>query len=420
MRPTQTKFSPSCLLQEQVEEEATQWGDITGIFLTLTVQVEIIIYTKISVMSGSNITSEPGQQFRSLSLHRSLAQPGWFCCDDGHCLESRFVCNNLPDCSGQEDERNCSFLAFDKFGYDPNRPPIGYRNGKMKLTTLQATFTVVNILDIDEGDSTFELHFQLKVQWFDKNVRFEFLKDQDYDNALSTELIEKIWVPNMKFYDEVSLINTYNSEVFVTKLTKPRLNGEIDTLNIREVYEGSENPFNMLLEKRIKFTCLFDNIKFYPFGEQICSLQFYLQGADSNLTNINPREIINKGQSEFGQYVIQSWSMEEEFNQRKTIRVSLVLSRRIQSILMVTYLPTILMNFANQATVYIKAEDKYSLVYEINITCMMVLASVYLSVSASLPPTSDIKPVEVWLLFNLGFPILVIVSNITQQVASKY
>ena len=51
---------------------------------------------------------------------------------------------------------------------------------------------------------------------------------------------------------------------------------------------------------------------------------------------------------------------------------------------------------------------------------MMVLASVYLSVSASLPSTSDIKPVEVWLLFNLGYPILVITSNIVQQVVAQY
>ena len=51
---------------------------------------------------------------------------------------------------------------------------------------------------------------------------------------------------------------------------------------------------------------------------------------------------------------------------------------------------------------------------------MMVLASVYLSVSASLPTTSDIKPVEVWLLFNLGYPILVITSNIVQQVVAQY
>ena len=83
---------------------------------------------------------------------------------------------------------------------------------------------------------------------------------------------------------------------------------------------------------------------------------------------------------------------------------------------MVTYLPTILMNMINQATNYISGDTKYDLIYTINITCMMVLASVYLSVSASLPSTSDIKPVEIWLLFNLAYPILVITSNIIQQV----
>ena len=344
----------------------------------------------------------------------NVAQPGWFCCDDGHCLDSRFVCNNLPDCSGQEDERNCSFLAFDNLEYDRNRPPIDYRNGEIKLTTLQATFTVRRILDINEGDSSFELQFQLMVQWFDKNLRFDFLKDQDYDNTLSTELKERIWIPKIQFYDEVDDINTYDSEIYVTKQQKAELNGEIDKLDIREVYKGSENPFNFLLEKRIKFTCLFDNIKFYPFGDQVCSLVFSLQGADSNLTNINLRELNNEGQSEFGQYVILSWDVEN--TNKKYVEVKMVLSRKIGSIFMVTYLPTILMNLANQATNYIRSEDHFSLVYTINITCMMVLASVYLSVSASLPSTSDIKPVEIWLLFNLAYPILVITSNIIQQV----
>ena len=47
---------------------------------------------------------------------------------------------------------------------------------------------------------------------------------------------------------------------------------------------------------------------------------------------------------------------------------------------------------------------------------MMVLASVYLSVSGSLPVTSDIKPIEHWLLFNLFWPFLIIISNILVQV----
>ena len=83
---------------------------------------------------------------------------------------------------------------------------------------------------------------------------------------------------------------------------------------------------------------------------------------------------------------------------------------------MVTYLPSILMNVINQATNYISGASKYDLVYTINITSMMVLASIYLSVSSSLPSTPTIKPVEIWLLFNLAFPFLVIIVTILLQV----
>ena len=51
---------------------------------------------------------------------------------------------------------------------------------------------------------------------------------------------------------------------------------------------------------------------------------------------------------------------------------------------------------------------------------MMVLASVYLSVSATLPTTANIKPVEVWLLFNLAYPVLVIIVNVLLQVSPLF
>ena len=77
------------------------------------------------------------------------------------------------------------------------------------------------------------------------------------------------------------------------------------------------------------------------------------------------------------------------------------------------------MNLINQATNYISSPDKYELIITVNITCMMVLASIYLAVSTSLPNTAEIKPVEVWLLFCLIYPVLVIVINVLIQVSSK-
>ena len=55
------------------------------------------------------------------------------------------------------------------------------------------------------------------------------------------------------------------------------------------------------------------------------------------------------------------------------------------------------------------------MIFTLNITSMMVLTSIYLSVSASLPNTSMIKPIEEWLLFNLTYPFMVILVNIVMQ-----
>ena len=99
--------------------------------------------------------------------------------------------------------------------------------------------------------------------------------------------------------------------------------------------------------------------------------------------------------------------------------MSVELGSNLMSVFLVTYLPTILINIINQATNYLETESKCDLVITVNVTCMMVLASVYLSVSTSLPSTPAIKPVEVWLLFNLAYPFLVIITNILIEVRKK-
>ena len=119
--------------------------------------------------------------------------------------------------------------------------------------------------------------------------------------------------------------------------------------------------------------------------------------------------------------MIEKWTIQPEIDKilGKIVVVKFVMSRKFGSIFMVTFLPTILMNIVNQATNYISGEDKFTMIYTVNMTCMMVLASVYLSVSASLPSTAEIKPVEVWLLFNLAYPLLVIIVNVLLQVRAS-
>ena len=116
-------------------------------------------------------------------------------------------------------------------------------------------------------------------------------------------------------------------------------------------------------------------------------------------------------------YQVKNWAYETyQMGDEKGVIVTLTLRRDLTGILLTSYFPSFLMNFINHASIYITGDTKYDLIYTINITSLMVLASIYLSFSTTLPSTPDIKPVETWLLFNLGYPFFIIILHVILQV----
>ena len=108
------------------------------------------------------------------------------------------------------------------------------------------------------------------------------------------------------------------------------MEGHLAADEVTEVYFGNENPINLLLNNRLLFTCSFDNIKNFPFGQQKCHLKFHLYGNDNDLTNI-VAHFDNHGPTEVGQYVIEYWTVESEYDnvtRTKNVRVTMVLKRK--------------------------------------------------------------------------------------------
>ena len=138
--------------------------------------------------------------------------------------------------------------------------------------------------------------------------------------------------------------------------------------------------------------------------------------------------ITYQGSNIVGQYVIDKWFLlcgkAEEINIKgcpdcnpiAPCKVTVRMSRNLGSVIIITFAPPFLMNVINQASVYLKGDSKYDLIITVNITIMMVLASIYVSVSGSLQSTPSIKPVELYLVFNLLYPFLVLIVNVARQV----
>ena len=69
------------------------------------------------------------------------------------------------------------------------------------------------------------------------------------------------------------------------------------------------------------------------------------------------------------------------------------------------YIPTILVNIIGHITNYFKPFYFESAI-AVNLTVMLVLTSMFISVVAGLPVTSYIKMIDIWLLFNLTIPFI--------------
>ena len=116
------------------------------------------------------------------------------------------------------------------------------------------------------------------------------------------------------------------------------------------------------------------------------------------------------------QYEVGDVTIEEVENPDiKGVLIYINLVRRIDGLLITTYLPTVMMNMINQATMYIDRERFFETIMTTNITCMTVLASLYILFSSVVPQTSYIKSVDIWFLFNLIYPFCLILLHILIQ-----
>ena len=115
------------------------------------------------------------------------------------------------------------------------------------------------------------------------------------------------------------------------------------------------------------------------------------------------------GPTELMQYTIKNWIMEETAT---GVVVTLVLGRKILNEILTTYLPTSLLIIIVHSTNYYK-DFFFEAIVTVNLTGMLVLCTMFVSVSSNLPVTSDIKMIEVWLIFSLMVPFTEVLLHVS-------
>merc|ERR1712073_121703 len=107
---------------------------------------------------------------------------------------------------------------------------------------------------------------------------------------------------------------------------------------------------------------------------------------------------------------MMAWNLRKEThsNGRTTLRMTMVLKRKITSELMTTYFPSLLLTAITFATTFFKSFF-FEAALSVNLTTMLVMTTIFISKMEGLPPTSDIKMIDIWLVLCQMVPFVEVV-----------
>ena len=106
-------------------------------------------------------------------------------------------------------------------------------------------------------------------------------------------------------------------------------------------------------------------------------------------------------------------------NEYKKVEIPLTFRRDIKSILLTTYMPTLILTLINQLTNYFIGPDMFETVVTINATTLLTLTSLFISTFESLPQTTNIKLIDVWMLAPFVYPFCIIIIHTLIHVNSR-
>ena len=154
--------------------------------------------------------------------------------------------------------------------------------------------------------------------------------------------------------------------------------------------------------------------RWYPFDTQLCSMQFATPRDLDMFVELRADNHQYLGPEDLTQYFVRGTKL---FSKNSTVVYEVSLGRRLTATFLTAFLPTILLNVIGHATNYFK-DFFFEAVVTVNLTVMLVLVTMFINISSSLPVTSYVKMIDLWLLFNLFIPFVEVLIHTYKVIGS--
>ena len=129
---------------------------------------------------------------------------------------------------------------------------------------------------------------------------------------------------------------------------------------------------------------------------------------DKETVKLNPDQLIMKQETSMTIFHITKWNLDFRSEGEEGLKMSISMRRKMTSELMTTYFPSLLLTAITFATTFFKPFF-FEAALSVNLTTMLVMTTIFISKMESLPPTSDIKMIDIWLVLCQMVPFAEVV-----------
>ena len=348
---------------------------------------------KVNFVNSTDICVE-GRDNKVLNIKMTTCSDNQFTCNDGHCISMDLRCDQASNCADGSDEFSCQMLIMND-NYNKKIPPFIFNAVTEQIVPLDVlvSIQIKDVLKISEVDHEYSLKFTFIMEWYDYRLKYHNLKFRKSANALTIDEVPLIWIPQLIFSNTENndaTISTGGTKIIVIREGNFTRSG-YEVVDETNIFEGKDNKLTFETSYTKTFWCEYQ-LHTYPFDTQTCTMDVEVEELDRSSMKIVPKKLKMLSKVELTQYLVNSWifNYKNESQPDDGLNVVLELKRRIMTEILTTYLPTFIILIIVYSTNFFKP-FYFEATVTVNLTSLLVLTTLFISVSNSLPKTAYIK-----------------------------